>query len=90
MSADKKTKTTTENVTLLPGQRLYRMLLLDPLFVLTNHEIRLVIIATMFGVLGGSTHAIASLTAWISMDKLNKGWDGGILVVHLLGQLWQL
>jgi len=28
----------------------------------------------MFGVLGGSTHAIASLTAWISMDKLNKGW----------------
>jgi hypothetical protein len=41
MSADKKTKTTTENVTLLPGQRLYRMLLLDPLFVLTNQRSRL-------------------------------------------------
>ena len=79
ISPDNKTKTTTEIVRILPAQRLLHMLekippFVDPWFVLTNHEIRLVIIATLFGVLGGTTHAFASLTAWISMDKLNKGW----------------
>lgn len=85
-SADKKTKTTTENVTLLPQPGQTFKLQLDPLFALTNHEIRLVI-AALFGVLGGSAHAIASLTTWISRDKLTKGWDGGILAAHTLEQL---
>ena len=46
----------------------------DPEIVFTNPEIRLVIFATFFGVIGASVHGIGSLTAWISTRKLEAGW----------------
>jgi hypothetical protein len=74
MSADKKTKTTTQNVTVTPVAGQQFKLVPYPSYVLTNREIRLVIIATLFGVLGGAAQGISSLTSWLSRDKLYKGW----------------
>jgi hypothetical protein len=46
----------------------------DPELVFTNPEIRLVMFAVFFGVIGASVHGIGSLTAWISTRKLEAGW----------------
>jgi hypothetical protein len=46
----------------------------DPEIVFTNQEIRLVLFATLFGIIGASIHGLGSLTAWISTDKLQAGW----------------
>jgi hypothetical protein len=46
----------------------------DPEIVFTNQEIRLVLFATLFGIIGASIHGLGSLTAWISTDKLLAGW----------------
>jgi hypothetical protein len=74
MSGDKKMKTTTQNVTVTPLAGQHFKLVPYTSYVLTNREIRLVIIATLFGVLGGAAQGISSLTAWLSRDKLYKGW----------------
>lgn len=62
----------TENDTIKPlsGQAFGT----DPEIVFTNPEIRLVIFATFFGIIGASIHGIGSLTAWISTNKLESGW----------------
>jgi hypothetical protein len=70
---DKKGKTTTENVTVMPLAGEKFRLLPYATYVFTNHEMRLVIIATLFGVLGGASQGVASLTSWLSRDKLYKG-----------------
>ena len=47
----------------------------EPILMFTNKEIRLVIVAALFGLIGASTHAVSSLTSWISRQKLTKGWE---------------
>jgi hypothetical protein len=72
MVTDNKTMMRSENITVKPlsGQAFGT----DPEIVFTNPEIRLVIFATFFGVIGASVHGIGSLTAWMSTGKLEAGW----------------
>ena len=42
--------------------------------VFTNPEIRLILFSTLFGIIGASIHALGSLTAWITTNKLQAGW----------------
>jgi hypothetical protein len=46
----------------------------DPEIVFTNPEIRLVMFAIFFGVIGASVHGLGSLTTWISTTKLESRW----------------
>jgi hypothetical protein len=64
--------TKIENITIKPlsGQAFGT----DPEIVFTNQEIRLVLFATLFGIIGASIHGLGSLTAWITTNKLQTGW----------------
>ncbi|HJS64662.1 MAG TPA: hypothetical protein VJ767_07360 [Nitrososphaeraceae archaeon] len=46
----------------------------DPEIVFSNPEVRLVIFASFFGIIGASIHGIGSLTEWMSTRKLESGW----------------
>ena len=51
----------------------------------TNKEIRLVILAAIFGALGACVHAIASLAQWIGRNKATKGWEGWYVTRPFIG-----
>jgi hypothetical protein len=40
----------------------------------TNREKNLIIVNTLFGILGGSTYGLASITTWIGNNKYEKSW----------------
>jgi hypothetical protein len=40
----------------------------------TNREKNLIIVNTLFGILGGSTYGLASVTTWIGNNKYGKSW----------------
>jgi hypothetical protein len=40
----------------------------------TNREKNLIMVNTLFGILGGSTYGLASITTWIGNNKYEKSW----------------
>jgi hypothetical protein len=46
----------------------------DPDSLFTNREIRLIILTSIFAILGSSAHGIASVTTWIGQNKLERSW----------------
>jgi hypothetical protein len=40
----------------------------------TNREKNLIMVNTLFGILGGSTYGLASITTWIGNNKYDKSW----------------
>src|SRR6185312_724534 len=61
-----------ENISIMPvNGRLFNT---DPDSIFTNREIRLLILVSIFAVLGSSAHGMASITTWIGHDKLEKSW----------------
>jgi hypothetical protein len=40
----------------------------------TNREKNLIIVNTLFGILGGSTYGLASITTWIGNNKYERSW----------------
>jgi hypothetical protein len=61
----------TEMVRPIAGQAF----LTDIEYLYTNREVRLIIISILFGVLGGTIHGIASLSAFRSTRKLTSEWS---------------
>lgn len=61
----------TEEVRPIAGQAF----LTDIEYLYTNREVRLIIISILFGVVGGTIHGIASLTAFRSTHKLTGEWS---------------
>src|SRR5687767_6747842 len=39
-----------------------------------NREKNLIMVNTLFGILGGSTYGLASITTWIGNNKYDKSW----------------
>jgi hypothetical protein len=56
---------------------------LDSLFA--SREVKLVLIATLFGVMGASVQGVSSLVVWNSRGKLEEGWGSWYLARPLLG-----
>jgi hypothetical protein len=71
----------TETVRPISGQAF----LTDVQYLYTNREVRLVIIAIIFGALGGTIHGIASLTAFRSTRKLTGEWSMWYVARPFLG-----
>jgi hypothetical protein len=71
----------TEKVRPISGQAF----LTDTEYLYTNREVRLVIIAILFGVLGGTIHGIASLSAFRSTRKLTRDWSMWYVARPFLG-----
>jgi hypothetical protein len=57
----------------------------DPEYLFINRETRLLILATLFGIIGSSLQGIASLTHWISRGKLEQGWESWYLARPPIG-----
>lgn len=57
----------------------------EPILMFTNKEIRLVIVAALFGLMGASVHGLASITAWLSRQKLTEGWGWWYFVRPFIG-----
>jgi hypothetical protein len=51
-----------------------RWLNADPDILFTNRETRLLILTSIFAILGSSSHGIASVTTWIGQNKLERSW----------------
>jgi hypothetical protein len=71
----------TEMVRPISGQAF----LTDIEYLYTNREVRLVIISVLFGVLGGTIHGIASLSAFRSTRKLTREWSMWYVARPFLG-----
>ena len=67
-----------ENTSVMPITG--RWLSTDPESLFTNREIRLIILTSIFAVLGSSAHGIASVTTWIGQNKLERSWTAWYFV----------
>jgi hypothetical protein len=56
---------------------------LESLFA--SREVKLVLIATLFGVMGASVQGVSSLVVWNSRGKLEEGWGSWYLARPLVG-----
>jgi hypothetical protein len=71
----------TEKVRPISGQAF----LTDVEYLYTNREVRLIIISILFGVIGGTIHGIASLSAFRSTRKLTGEWSMWYVARPFLG-----
>jgi hypothetical protein len=75
--------TTISNISAIPLGGKVIQTDLESLF--SNREVKLVLIATLFGVLGASVQGISSLVVWNSRGKLEEGWSLWYLARPLIG-----
>jgi hypothetical protein len=61
-----------ENTSVMPITG--RWLNTDPESLFVNREVRLLLLTSIFAILGSSAHGIASVTTWIGQNKLERSW----------------
>ena len=71
------------NITAVPISGKVFQTNLESLFA--SREVKLVLIATLFGVMGASVQGISSLVAWNSRGKLEEGWGLWYIARPLIG-----
>ncbi len=77
-SKEDNTTERRENTSVMPITG--RWLSTDPESLFTNRETRLLILTSIFAILGSSAHGIASVTTWIGQNKLERSWTAWYFV----------